>query len=244
MLLMAKTRILGSFERAVTASDLPSMFEGAALRTTLNTSTGVAEVSRSGSGTGDFFAGVAMNPARFPTLTSRVESITVPASSAYVVTLTGLANSNTDIGGVRASDGTVYVHAGSPVAGTSFTVGSATDSFGVVRTTLTFASGDAGLVFVINYRHVLSGAQAAALLGDQYQRMTPDYTGTVSYITHGEVWTDAFDPTCAWTSPAVKMTTGGLFSHTSSSRTGTALTRATVIQAPTVDAPYLGLLLA
>jgi hypothetical protein len=40
---MSKTKILGSFERVAQANDLSSLFEGAALRLTLNTSTSVVE---------------------------------------------------------------------------------------------------------------------------------------------------------------------------------------------------------
>lgn len=241
MLLMSKTKILGSFERVAQANDLSSLFEGAALRLTLNTSTSVSEVSRSTSSTSEFFGGVAMNPARFPSATSRVETVTVPGTSTYTTVLTGLVTSNADIGVIRA-DGTVFAQAGSPVASTSYAIDTVTVG-GNTYTRLTFAAGDANNVFSVTYRVVLSQAQAAALLGDQYARLSPDYTGTVSVITLGEVYTDAFDPTSAWTTPAVKMTSGGLFAHTSSSRTGSTVANALVIKVPSVDDPWLGLLL-
>jgi len=241
MLLMSKTKILGSFERAASAADLTSVFEGAALRLTLNTSSGLGEVSRSTSATTEFFAGVAMNPARFPVAGSRLEQITVPSASPYQIVLQGLAVSTSDIGVIRA-DGTIYVQADPAVVNVSYKIETITVG-GNSFTRLTFAAGDASAVFSVTYRAVLSGSQAASLIGDQYARLSPDYTGTISVITHGEVYTDAFDPTCAWTTPAVKMTAGGMFSHTSSARTGTVLTNALVIQIPTVDNPYLGVVL-
>jgi hypothetical protein len=241
MLLLSKTQIFGSIERVAQAADLPNLFEGAALVNVVNTSTGVGEVLRSTSGTTDAFVGIAQNLLRFPTTTGQVQSITVPASSPYTVTLNGLVTANTAIG---VFNGTTLLTQGTPSAGTVYGIATVVVN-GVSLTQLTFAAGDAGNTFQVTYKQILTYAQAAVLFGDQYVRLASDMTSTISVITHGLVFTDAFDPTSVWNTPLLKTTSGGIFAAQSSSLTGTniVVTKAQVVSAPSAAFPYLGIML-
>ena len=245
MLMLSKTQIFGSVERAANAANLPNIFEGAALQTVVNTATGIGECLLTDGGTSDVFAGVALVPLRFPTISSFVEVDTVPASAPYTITLQNLAAANTQIGVFNATTMAEYVYVagtGTAIAGTSFNTATVTNSQGYQVTQLSFAAGDAGVQLNIVYRRVLSYSQAATLFGDQYYRMAPDATATLSVITHGVIYTDAFDPTSNFTTtPLLKVVSGGLFAAPSSTLTGTALNdNLQVISVPTVAFPYLG----
>jgi len=235
MLLLSKSEIVASFEFPANVADLPSIFEGAALQFTVNTTTGANEVLRSGSGTSQVFAGVALDPLRFVSVVGLVESYTIPANG--IVTLVNQAQSAGVIGALYGT--TLLSQVGSnPVAGTSYVVGTATVNGNTVSQ-LTFNTADAGTVVTVQYRAVLSSANSAALYGDQYSRLAPDVTNTLSVITHGRVYTDAFDPTSVWNTSLLKITNGGIFAAQSSSVTGTNV-NARMIQAPTTDFPFLG----
>jgi hypothetical protein len=196
---------------------------------------GVAKIKAAASANTDIFAGVALQQYVTPTTGVYVETVTVPSSSPYTVTLKKSAV-------VPATDSLAKL----VVAGTALTwqgtVGSvAASEYNITDSTVTFHSAQAGLKVTVTYRYTLSVNDVYALYGDSWPgNNNAGVIGNVGVIRKGLVFTDKFDASKDWSAvngSTVIKATAGLFSFGGNGAT----VPGKVESVPNADVPFLGI---
>jgi hypothetical protein len=169
----------------------------------------------------------------------RVESITVPSSGPYVVTL-----SHADIVGtspncevrVQPASGSDYTQVAGAPAATQFQVSSASAG------QITFNSAQAGAVLTVYYRFNLTVAEAA-LINPGTRSPNNTASAMFKHVTvlsgHGEVYTKEYAANIDFSTGTLKSAAGGLITMGGSGADLSALMH--VIKLPSADDATLGL---
>lgn len=173
-----------------------------------------------------------------------VETITVPATAPYTVTL-----ANGSIAGTGPASYEVRVPGVTQNAGVAAGQFAVTNAAGGV---LTFNVAEAGTSYTVTYRYNLTAAQAIVrgLTGNTAdggpgQRAINNLSSAqfkqVTVMTgHGEIFTKEFDVLVDWSAaaPTIKTAAGG---RVTIGGGGTTLTQVRVIKVPSESDPHLGL---
>lgn len=185
---------------------------------------GVQKVQPSAGSAGEVFAGFA------DTQTSAVP--VVPATAVKVERIDAVPGTG------------VITLAKTPVSG-SVVVSNATTKATIAATaqtgnTVTVAAANAGIAVVVTYTYALTVTEARAIVGDVQPGGFVGHTlGQVGVNQQGVIYTSVVDTAVNWNlATAVKLAAGGKL--TDQSGTGVAIA-ATVVSAPTVLYPFLGL---
>lgn len=242
-MLHQNTRELETFPFPIAAA-LTNFQEGVGLTFIQESGQAVVTIPSSAAST-DKFAGVSRSQWNTPTTGVYLETVTVPSSSPYTVTMS------------KAMYGTSQMYAYNATAGSAMTVTTSSPSAGEIRiasgsTTATFNSAQAGATVNLQYRYSLTAAEAVALVGDGIPgRSPPQVTGKLDVIRRGFVFTDQFDAATNWAGWAagaitvgVVITDNGLFDIGTLASAGANVPNAIVTNIPTTDLPFLGLYFA
>jgi hypothetical protein len=175
------------------------------------------------------FVGFSYGQTLTPVYKTKVETLTVPATSPYTTSLV-----NTPV------SGQIYIANSVPTEQVAGTPGAlSANEYSISGTTITHHAGQAGLVITVTYKYTPTALEL--MLGDKMMitSFAPSgVTGTMGAILRGEVYTDQFDANAAWSaSSTVKLGTAGVLTDTGSGATVTC----TVIHPPTVGCPFLGI---
>jgi hypothetical protein len=215
---------------------LTSVEEGLAMTFKYPLEDGVAKVQVGSASSTDQFAGVAYYQYRvLPTKLNKVDVLTVPAVSAYIVNLTKLPYAPaTELRVVVTSPlgvSTVLIYDASTVDATHYTVS------GQV---VTVHSSFAGYSLQATYSFTPSATEARNFFGDVRPGLSNTSTlGVINVIQRGVIVTTNFDPAADWAaSTPVKIASNGYFAKTSS---GMAIPNCIVKEAPSLGKPYLTL---
>lgn len=184
------------------------------------------EVAKLATGTADVFLGFSFGLILSPVTKSLVEALTVPADAPYTVDL-----QRTPISGqiyIVNSLGTEQT-AGDPVNANQYSISG---------TTITFHSGQAGLVETITYRYSPTAMELQAQDNLLITSISAsELLGSIGAIREGEIYTNLFDASVAYAiGNAVGMAAGGLITETGSND----IPNAVITHAPTVDFPFVG----
>lgn len=232
MLLMTKTRIVDSIERATVSTGVTA--EGQPL--VADYTGGVFSVKPAGGNANEQFVGIARAQQLSLTKATKVEVLTVGAS--LVVTLSKIPLAYTSL---RLRD----VTAGADLAVDS--TGPASAILALLDTgtaTVHFHSTQQGHVIEFTYRYVPSTIDALALQGNIPAGGAASLIlDSVEVLQVGDVYTSEFDPTADYTdeSKAICTMAGALFTNASPGGGKVAVPNAVVIEVPSADSPYLGL---
>lgn len=215
--------------------------EGAALQSELEN--GDEVVYKSDADTDQLFVGVSMATTIVPTITSRVEEVTVPSAAPYSVSLEknnleGTAGTNTGEILVVNSSGTALTNDTS--SGTSPDSGEYYCDY--ANGDLIFNSAQAGLTMTVTYRYSPTMAEAV-------QEFYEGHVNNTAYSFYSRIsvgkapcrfYTDQFVGSLDWANAtSIKVIAGGLFGDQTS--TGTTLSNARVIHVPDTENPMLGI---
>lgn len=194
---------------------------------------GVAKASNGSASTAELFLGVAMTEFVLPSIGVFAETIKAPAGGG-TVTLT-----KTPVGGATAVR-FVQVGGSLDVAGQAGAASSG--EVQVVGAVATFNTAEGNKIFKVVYRYNLTVAEAEYLWGSGVAGNSANaMTHTMSVITKGIVWTDQFDTGADWYADNIKdicVLAGGLFGRGANG----APTTLKVAEVPTVEKPFLGLI--
>lgn len=181
----------------------------------------------------DVFIGFSYNLNANPINASKVELVTVPATSPRSITL---AKTNTLVGQIlirKVSGGTVLDEVSANPGAGEYAVDEAT---GIIL----FNVAEAGVAIQVVYRYTVSAAD----LYYRYSHTDPnrdalyDMFQAVGVITEGDVFTDQFNAGIDWNNViSVNMAAGGLVTGDGA---GEEIPNARVIHSPTSDNPFLG----
>lgn len=184
------------------------------------------EVGKLSSGSSDKFLGFSYGRTMTPVTKSKVESLVVPSSGTYTVTLDK-----------EPISGQIFITNGTTVQ-TSGTPATTANEYSISGKVITFHSGQAGLTETITYRY-----SPTALELFQNDRLDidsvsgSDLIGQIGIIKHGKVFTDQFNAGGTWVmGAALSMAASGILT----TGTGNTLTGGVVCHVPTVDLPFLG----
>ncbi len=224
MLIFDRTKVLESIEQpvqvgyTVTAEGQPVVGD---------TTGGVFGVRPAGSLVGEIFYGVAWNQQMNINALPYYELITVPVGGGLVNLSRSNIFASTMLLQVGAPGGTSYtiITTGSPVAGTSALLN-------LVNGTLTFAAGDAGLVFYTGYRYSPTVAETLTIQGSSIAGGSASLiTGNTGVIRRGQVFTTEFDSSVDWTvaNPVIRVL-NGLFTIGAS---GAVVPNCSIVNVPT-----------
>lgn len=198
--------------------------EGAPLISAIENNVEVIKPSTGASG--EKFAGFSWKHNILPSVVSTVETVTVPASSPYTVSL---KYGNLLAGQIHVEGKTE--HADTPADD----VYVANDTTGVI----TFHSADASEELTVTYRRSPSTLEAKYLYPDADVNINPAFEilNNLGVVQAGEVYTDQFDASIDWaTGGDIKLGAGVL----TIGGTGTTLS-AKITHVPSADVPFLGL---
>jgi len=186
-------------------------------------------------GAGEIWSGISISQQNTLTQSGYVDQLTASTSATPTTNLTYAV----------AATGTIYVYdnttassltvqtAASPATGfIQYTVGS---------TLLTLNSAQAGNSITVYYRYNLTAAQSVGLQGTILPGGDSGaILNVVGVLIAGDIYTDQWDASVAWTTNPVVVTLGttGLFTVGGS---GIKVPNGRVIHAPTSDDPFLGL---
>jgi hypothetical protein len=220
-----KTKIVDSKEFPLVSGASISA-EGMALINYLDN--GVERVKPCNGADAGVFVGFSYGYTLTPLQKAKVAKFTVPAVSPYTATLT-----DTPISGQIA-----IVNA----SGTEQTVGDPSadaDTYSLNGTVLTFHAGQAGKVVTVTYKYSPTALELTFEDKVMNTSFAPsEVTNSIGCILKGEVYTDQFDASAAWTaSSTVKLGSNGVLTDAG----GGATVSCTIIHIPTVDCPLLGL---
>lgn len=218
-----------STTRAVNPANLISV-EGAPLVVDNSVDNGV-KVSVGGAS--EIWSGISISQQNTITQSGFVDTLTASSASPYTTNLTNPLAATTAI----------YVY--DNTAGSAMTIVTAAPTTGQVEvaagsTLLTFNSAQAGHSVTAYYRYNLTAAQSIGLQGTILPGGDSGaILNVVGVLIAGDVYTDQWDASVAWTGNpvAVKLSTAGLFTVGGS---GISVP-GRVIHAPTSDDPFLGL---
>ncbi len=186
-----------------------------------------------GTGTAGQFAGVAFGYFMRPNTGVVVDTLTVPATAPYTVTLSQSPNNVAAVSVVSGS--TQFTQVTSLTAASQYTIGGSNNQ------TLTFDSANAGATVTVTYRMNLTVFQAEMYTGDGYIVNAPsNVTGTIGVIQKGVVMTSNFDTSVYWGAGNINNITCAAGGYFTTGGSGAAV-NATVYSVPTQDMPYLGL---
>ena len=218
-------------QTGVLGSTVASLEEGTLMVSIVENGKGVL-VPSTGTST-ELIAGISRMQMLTPTVGTRVEVVTIPATSTYTVTLgkTPLLPA-TRVAAVLAS-GTplAYGAGGTPSTG----------EFKIAGAVVTFNSAQAGLVVTITYKYNLTVTEAQMLYGQGVGDAAIAATNSIEIITAAQaIYTDKFDPSANWAAGgSVYSGANGEFTKTN---TGTLINNCYVIEAPSAASNgFLGL---
>lgn len=242
MINWTRSRMVWSESRNVVAAQLPLIQEGMAAVSAMEG--GVVKIAPSGgatSGIGARLEGVFMSPRRTLSNNTVGVTVTVPATSSYVVLLPNTVLSNADIGCFNASTGTAI--AVTTNAASSTNVQAATDST-TGLTSLTFDSTLAGVTYSVFYSYAMSAMVELGLYGNGSPGFwASDMIGSVGIFKIGKIAINNFDPVANWYSgtnvPGVKCIAGGLFTDSAASANGFVPPNVDIVALPTPPSPWL-----
>ena len=205
---------------------------------------GVVKIAPSGgatAGIGARLEGIFMSPRRTLSNNTVGVTVTVPATSTYVVLLPNTVLSNADIGCFNASTGVQL--AVTTDAASSTNVQAATDST-TGLTSLTFDSTHASVVFNVFYSYAMSAMTEISLYGNGSPGFwASDMLGSVGIFKIGKIALNNFDPVANWYSgtnvPGVKCIAGGLFTDSASSANGFVPPNVDIVALPSPSSPWL-----
>lgn len=185
---------------------------------------GVEVVSPSAGASGENFVGFSFSETMTPAVKVKVETITVPSSSPYTVTLSKNNLVGTQIHIEGMTEGTV-----------ADGVYAVNDATGIV----TFNVAQAGVTVDATYRYYPTTQEVLMEDAVSIESQTAtDFLRQIGIIMEAELHTDQFDASIDWTSAtAVKLDAGILTDHTGSGVT----IPVTIVAVPSVDSPWLGL---
>lgn len=215
------------------AAGITSIQEGCALVYVLEN--GVNKMKPSTGAAGEFYAGVALGNPVIPTRTNKIESIKVPATSPYTVTLARapLADPFIAVEAAGANPRVVLAKAGA----------ASSTEYAISGSVVTLHSSFAGRTLTVMYPYSISYAEVIqGLPGFDASRVT-DLTSVpaLGCIAVGEIYTDMFDPSVDWasfsSSNRIKLAANGMFTIGGS---GTTI-EGVVTALPTVTNGYLGM---
>lgn len=223
--LTGKTKIVDSKEFPLVSGAVISA-EGMALINYLDN--GIEKVKPCNGTDAGKFVGFSYGYTLTPLTKAKVEKFTVPASSPYTVSLMNIPVSG-QIAIVNA-DGTEQT-AGDPSADAN--------TYSIDGSTITFHAGQAGKIVTITYKYSPTALQLTYEDKVMNTSFAPsEVTNSIGCIIRGEVYTDQFDASAAWTATStVRLGDNGVLTDSGS---GTALT-CTITHIPTVESPFLGI---
>lgn len=226
MLDLNRCMIMESYLREV-ASTVGNVEEGVPMIHVLENGVGV--LAKAAGNSGEMFAGVSQSKHIRPTTGRMVETLKVPASGTYAVSL-----SRTPTG--AAADRGVF-NAG----GTALTSAAAVDAatkYNLTGKTVTVDSSLAGQDITIQYQYDFTATESALMFGSDLAVLDVIAAKNIGVIDTGVIYTTCYDPGVNWaTTTAVKLG-AGIF--TGSGGSGTAVT-AIVVSVPTAGDAFLGL---
>ena len=226
MLYFPNTRIFDSVERAIYPGQTVN-YEGQPLIAV--ESGGSFGVQPCAGNAGERFAGVSLAQVITPTSFANVEQPTVGSGLTYTLAYTPTSG--------------VYIYDVTAAAAltTHALALTGTGQYNITGTTLTTYSDTVGHVLYIAYRYSPTLNQIRFQQGDEPAGRAAAFTlGSIGVITRGDIYTDQFDTTAAWSStasPAVTLGASGLFSIGGS---GTVV-NGYVTSIPSASSPFLGL---
>jgi len=234
MLDLNKSRIFESHVKDV-VTGLVNIPEGAAMVSSREN--GISKAKLSAGVATESFIGVSTGRPTMPSIAPKFDSLAVPASSPYTVTLSRPVSGN-DI---------LVVHVAANGTRTTLTAGAATNAgeYSIANGVITVNSSKAGGTLEVSYRYAVTLQEANALYNfSVYGADMSLEHGTVGLITAGIVYTDQYDVTSDWSTQSravpVRVGPNGLFTLTSNSDANQAIT-AIVVQVPGAGSPLLGL---
>jgi hypothetical protein len=233
MLLMTKTRITASTERAV-AAGLSVTSEGQPL--VADYTGGVFGVKPAGGNANEKFVGVARAQQLTPAYDSKVEVFTVGAS--LLVTLSKLPLAYTSL---RLRD--LTAGADLPVDSTG-PAAAALALLDAGTSKVHFHSTQLGHVIEFTYRYVPNAVDALNIQGNIPAGGAASLIlDSVEVLEIGDIWTSEFDPTADYTDLTLSICTmaGALFTNDTPGGGKVAVPNATVLEVPSADSPFLGL---
>jgi len=192
---------------------------------------GLEKAGISNATTTNKFLGFSYGETFTPATKSKVETLSVPASSTYTITLAHVPTA----GQIRIYDntGSAVITAGNPSNSAEYSI----SALGVI----TFNVARASHSMTITYRYAPT---AFEIMSEDHVRITSysatDYISSIGCIQQGEIFTDQFDASVNWAGyTSIKACANGLLS--TNSGTGTVITGAVLTHVPTAELPYVGI---
>jgi hypothetical protein len=196
------------------------------------TESGRGKVKRSTGTSADIFAGFSLVSQVKDGKAVKIETLTIPASGPYTLTLAKTPSADADIS-VRTAGGTAYTQG---VA--------ANGVYSVSGAVLTFHSSNASVSVIVTYKYNITVTEAAMLWGDQAGVGSPtDVTNTVSISHSGYIYTDQFDSGADWNAASITDLKTGANGLVVRGGSGVAI-KGSIVEVPTADTPFLGLFFA
>jgi hypothetical protein len=235
MLLMTKSRIVDSIERATVSTGVTA--EGQPL--VADYTGGVFAVKPASGAANEQFVGIARAQQLSLVNVSMVEQLTVGASKIVTLSHIPLAYTSLRVRDLTSATDLPVDSTGPAASGLALlTAGSPT---------VTTHTTQVGHVLEFIYRYVPSAIDALALQGNIPPGGAASLIlGSVEVLQQGDVYTTEFDPTADYTdeSKAVCTMAGALFTNFTPGTGKIAVPNAVVIEVPSTDSPYLGLRIA
>lgn len=211
--------------------------EGLLLQSTLEDGIEKVQVT---DGSGDVCVGFSLSDNSSDTDAPFVQTMTVPATSPYTVTL-----SHTPMGTAPTAEICVRTAAGVKLTQVADAGGSlnGTGKFHVTGTTLSFHSADASVAHVASFRYALTAEQAKQLYYDRSVNngMGALFGQVAVLMGSGQVFTYEYDDKVNWADSSLTVKSGadGIITLGGGGTDLTGIVR--VISVPTAEDPALGL---
>lgn len=227
MLDLSRTRFEATVELQV-HSQYPIPAEGVCLQHAMEEGIGKVRPS-TGTSNNSKFLGFAFFQPVIPTESVAVEQLVVPAEEPYELRLQGAPTA--------AADMSASILGGDPL---TFNASAGAGQFNVEDNVLTFNAAQAGKPVKIVYRRNLTAMDALGSFGETIGTTATALYETVTVIKAGEVYTDQFDTSENWAAGEELDLRAGANGRVQVGGTGAQIP-GVVVQAPTVDSPFLGI---
>lgn len=208
-------------------STIGNLEEGVPMIHQLENGEGVVAIA-AGAG-GEKFAGVSQSKHIRPTNNRMVETLRVPSSGTFAVTLSRTPTGAAADRGVFNAAGTALTSAGSVTTNAQYNL---------TGRVVTVHSDLAGQDITIQYQYDFSATEAAMLFGSDLAILDTVPSKNIGLITVGRIYTDKYNPGVNWATTASVKLGAGFFDGAGGS--GVAID-AVVIKVPAAGDAMLGL---
>ena len=211
------------------ASTVGNLEEGVPMIHILENGKGV--IAKAAGAAGEKFAGISHSKHIRPTKGRMVETLTVPASGTFAVSL-----SRTPTG--AAADRGVFNAAGVALSSQASVTTNA--QYNLTGKVVTVHADLAGQDVTVQYEYEFSATESALMFGSDLAVLDVIAAKNVGIITVGHVYTDCYDAAVNWATTASIKLGAGVFTGAAGSGT---VVDAVVISVPAAGDPFLGLYL-